>query len=112
MNDLKIVKGNTFETVVEVRAYKLNGEEIENFDLQNCTNISVIAHVGSTTKRLNTYSILDKNKMSIEWPGKVTKVGSYSLEVIGKIDDLDWRFYDKKPIFTIVNTNAEANVPQ
>ncbi|WP_173431788.1 hypothetical protein [Sharpea azabuensis] len=25
--------------------------------------------------------------------------------------DLHWRFFDKEPIFTIVNTNAEANIP-
>ena len=39
-------------------------------------------------------------------------VGDYSLEVTGKLGDDYWRFYDKKPIFSIVNTNAEAHIPQ
>ena len=45
MSKLKIVKGNTFETVVEIRAYKYNGEEIADFDLNNCTNLIATSHV-------------------------------------------------------------------
>ena len=49
--------------------------------------------------------------MSIRW-NKSTPLGKHCLEVTGKLGNDDWRFYDKSPIFTIVNTNAEANVPQ
>ena len=44
MTDLKIVKGNTFETIVEVKAYKYNGEEITDFNLQDCTDVKVVSH--------------------------------------------------------------------
>ena len=44
MNDLRIVKGNTFETVVEVKAYKYNGDEIPDFNLQDCADIKVRYH--------------------------------------------------------------------
>lgn len=49
MNDLRIVKGNTFETIVEVRAYKYNGEEITDFSLQNCTNIKIVSHTQTSS---------------------------------------------------------------
>ena len=111
MDKLKIVKGNTFDTVVEIRAYKYNGEEITDFDLNNCTNISIINHIsnGEQYKVVN-YEIIDPKHIQMHWD-KCT-VGDYSLEVTGKLGDDYWRFYDKKPIFYIVNTNAEANIPQ
>ena len=111
MSKLKIVKGNTFETVIEVRAYKYNGEEITNFDLNKCTNIVITSHVSNDTSRVTDYEILDAKNMSVRW-NKPTKLGDYAIEVSGKIGNDNWRFYDKKPIFTIVNTNAEAEVPQ
>ena len=111
MDKLKIVKGNTFETVVEIRAYKYNGEEITDFDLNNCTNISIINHVSNgETYRIVNYEILDEKHIQMRWDRCV--VGDYSLEVTGKLGDDYWRFYDKKPIFSIVNTNAEAHIPQ
>lgn len=112
MNDLRIVKGNTFETIIEVRAYTYKGQEIKDFDLQKCTNISIVVHINGDTQSINSYEIIDQKNLVITWAGKSTKVGAYSLEVRGKLDDLDWRFYDKQPIFTIVNTNAEANIPK
>lgn len=33
MDGLKLVKGNSFTTIIEVKAYKYNGEEIQDFDL-------------------------------------------------------------------------------
>ena len=108
MDSLKIVKGNTFETVIEVKAYKYNGEELLDFDLSQCTNIKVIVHVKDNTRILTDYTILEDNKLSIVWPANTTKTGAYSLEVTGKLDGIDWRFYDTTPLFHIVNTNEEA----
>lgn len=112
MNDLKLVRGNTFETVSQVKAYKYNGEEITNFNLHDCTNIKVISHTQNNAEEVKTFTVLDDNKLQIKWDGKRTRVGKYSLEVTGKLNDVDWRFYDKATIFTIVNTNSEANIPQ
>jgi hypothetical protein len=50
MDKLKIVKGNTFETVIEIKAYKYNGEEIPDFSLNNCTNIVVNSRVSGDSK--------------------------------------------------------------
>lgn len=108
---LKIVKGNTFETVVEIRAYKYNGEEITDFDLNDCTNIIITCHTSSEVYKVVDYQILDDKHIQIHWD-KTSRIGDYSLEATGKLGNEYWRFYDKKPIFSIVNTNAEANIPQ
>ena len=112
MSKLKIVKGNTFDTVVEIRAYKYNGEEITDFDLNNCTNLIINSKVSKEFYRVQDFQIIDANHIDIHWDGKKTKNGDYSLEVTGKYNGDDWRFYDKAAIFTIVNTNAEANIPK
>ena len=112
MDKLKIVKGNTFDTVVEIRAYKYNGEEITDFDLNDCTNIAIINHISNGEQyRITNYTILDQNHIQMHWD-KGGVVGDYSLEVTGKLGEDHWRFYDKKPIFSIVNTNSEANIPK
>jgi len=112
MDSLKIVKGNTFETIVQVKAYKYNGEEILDFNLSRCTDIKIIAHISGNVRRITDYEILEGNKISIAWPANTTKAGQYSLEVIGKLNGDDWRFYDKTPLFYVVNTNEEAHIPQ
>lgn len=112
MNSLKLVKGNDFTTVIEVRAYKYNGKEITDFDLSKCTNIKVKCHVNSSVQDIEEFSIGQKNKLIISWDGPKLRLGDHSLEVSGKFEETDWRFYDKTPIFTIVNTNAEARIPQ
>lgn len=112
MDKLKIVKGNTFDTVVEIRAYKYNGEEITDFDLNDCTNIAIINHISNGEQyRITNYTILDQNHIQMHWDKGIV-VGDYSLEVTGKLGEDYWRFYDKKPIFSIVNTNSEANIPK
>lgn len=111
MGDLRIVKGNTFETVIEVKAYRYDGTEWPNFNLDACTNIKVVIHINDSSHPLNTYTIEEGNKLSIRWDN-TCKTGKYCLEVTGVLAGDKWRFYDKTPIFTIVNTNAEANIPK
>jgi hypothetical protein len=111
MSDLRIVKGNTFKIAVEVKAYKYNGEELTDFNLQDCTNITVTSHTNGSSKEIKQFEALANNILQIEYNGSSLKTGKHSLEVTGKLNDIEWRFYDKKAIFTIVNTNAEANIP-
>lgn len=111
MNDLRIVKGNTFETIVEVKAYKYNGELIGDFDLSKCKDIRIKAHGETSSTNITNFNIVDNNKISICW-GKSLSLGKYSLEVTGTLNNDSWRFYDKSPIFTIVNTNSAANIPE
>jgi len=111
MNDLRIVKGNTFETIVEVKAYRYSGDLIGDFELSKCQDIKVVAHNENSSTNITNFKIVDGNKLSICW-GKSLHLGKYSLEVTGTLGNDSWRFYDKTPIFTIVNTNASANIPQ
>jgi hypothetical protein len=111
MNDLRIVRGNSFETIVEVKAYKYTGEEFKNFDLNKCENIRITAKSENSSIRITDFKIVDKNRLSICW-SKSLPLGKYSLEITGELDKNAWRFYDNSPIFTIVNTNSSANIPQ
>ena len=111
MDKLKIVKGNTFETVIEIKAYKYNGEEIPDFSLYGCTDIVVSSRINGEIRKVESYQILDAHNIQIRWEGKQLKVGGYQLEVTGKIGNDAWRFYSKTPIFYIVNTNEEASIP-
>jgi len=111
MNELKIVRGNTFNTVIEVKAYRYDGTLIEDFDLQTCDSIQVKVHNGNKVTTLNKFSVCENNKLDIRWTSDLT-VGSYTLEVTGRFDGQSWRFYDTKSILSIVETNAEANIPQ
>jgi len=112
MDKLKIVKGNTFETIIPVKAYKYSGGEMADFDLKKCTNIKITVRTNGSSRNMEQYSILDDNKIHIIWPANKLVIGEYFLEVSGKLNNADWRFYDKTPIFTIVNTNSEANIPK
>ena len=111
MNDLRIVKGNGFKTTVEVKAYRYDGQEITDFDLHACTNIKVSYRVGEVLHKIESFELSEGNTIVISWPSSLG-LGKYSLEVTGRLNDDNWRFYDKQPIFTIVNTNKEANIPQ
>lgn len=110
MNDLRIVKGNGFKTAVEVKAYRYDGQEITDFDLHACTNIKVSYRVGEVLHKIESFELSEGNTIVISWPSSLG-LGKYSLEVTGRLNDDNWRFYDKQPIFTIVNTNKEANIP-
>ena len=112
MDKLKIVRGNTFETVIEIKAYRYSGEEITDFSLYSCTNIIVNSRTTVGLKKREQFTIVGDKSIQIRWEGNQLKVAGYSLEVTGKIDGKDWRFYSKSPIFYIVNTNEEANIPK
>ena len=91
MADLKIVKGNAFETIVEIRAYDYNGEEIIDFDLQRCSNLRVTSYVRKSPTPVECYEVLDEHRMSILW-SKSTKLGAHYLECAGKFNGVAWRF--------------------
>lgn len=112
MSDLRIVKGNTFSIVVEVKAYAYDGKEIEDFDLLSCTDITITAKVNGNSRIMNDSQLLADNKMQIFFPANIQEVGSYSLEVTGKFNEIEWRFYNSTPIFDIVYTNEEAQIPK
>lgn len=112
MSKLRIVKGNTFETLIEVHAYTYQGQEMQDFDLNDCTDIVLNAIVNKKSRPIKVFEVVSPTQILIAWNAKYQEVGSYYLEGRGKLEGVAWRFYDRKPIFDIVNTNAEANIPQ
>jgi hypothetical protein len=111
MNILKIVRGNSFDTLMEVKAYRYDGTLIEDFDLHNCTDVMIKLHHNNNTYNVSTVKILDDNKIEVPW-SRTLKTGTYSVEVTGKYNGENWRCYDNKPVLQIVETNSEANIPQ
>jgi len=108
MTDLKIVKGNAFETIVEIRAYDFDGKEIIDFDLRRCANLRVRSYVRNSPTPVECFEILDEHTMSIWWD-RSTKLGQHYLEAAGKFNGVSWRFQSKEPIFTIVKENEDSS---
>ena len=117
MSDLKITKGNTFRTVLQVRAYRYDGREIKDFDLADCLDIRVKCRINGVIREIKNYRILGKdeqdgNNIEIIWEGSTNKVGAYSIEITGRYKNSDWRYYNSKPIFSIVETTKDQNIPE
>ena len=110
MDIIKIVRGNTFATRTHVRAFRFDGTEIENFDLSACTDLQVAARLGNIQKTIG-FSVLEDNYLRAVFKASMQQVGEYGLEVKGKYQGVDWRFYNRH-IVTIVDSNAEAHIPE
>lgn len=50
--------------------------------------------------------------MVISWDASKQQIGSYTLEVTGKYNGVEWRYYGSTPIFDIVYSNEQANIPK
>ena len=111
MSELKIVRGNTFAIKIEVKAYNIDGTELQDFDLHYCTDIEVSARRNMYSLNDMPYELLDGNYMKVVFLADQQRTGCYNLEVKGKIGDVDWRFYDLR-VFYIVESNDEAEIPQ
>lgn len=110
MSEIKIVRGNTFAIRTHVRAFRLDGTEIDDFDLSACTDVKVMARTAYSRKELE-YAIQEDNNMRVVFPAAIQHVGCYGLEVTGKLRGVEWRFYNRH-ILTIVESNAEAEIPE
>ena len=111
MSDLKITKGNTFRTILEIKAYRYDGKEIEDFDLSNCTDVTVKCRINGVIREITNFRPRGANELEIQWPS-TSKSGAYTIEVSGRLRDHYWRYYSKDPIFTIVETTEEQNIPE
>lgn len=109
MSETKIVRGNTFAVKTRVRAFRINGSEIQDFDLSQCTEIVVKAKSSYSFKTLD-FDVLENNEMRIVFDASIQHVGDYGLDVTGMYNDVAWRYFDKD-LISIVETNAEANIP-
>lgn len=100
----KIVRGNDFTLRIPVRKI-VNGEQVA-FPLPACTDI-VVNIVNQYRRVALSYTIdtADDNIINARVEGDAVSVGTYALEVRGKIFGNDWRSKEYEQ-FAIVDNNA------
>lgn len=102
----KIVRGNDFTLRIPVRKM-VNGEQVA-FPLPACTDIQV--NIVNQYRRVSlAYSIdtAEDNIILARVEGDAVSVGTYALEVRGKIFGNDWRSKEYEQ-FAIVDNNASG----
>lgn len=103
----KIVRGNDFTLRIPVKKI-VNGEQV-SFPLTDCTDIAV--HVASKYKRTALPYTIDKESNDVllaDVDGTALSLGTYALEVTGKLEDANWRSYEYEQ-FAIVDNNASSD---
>lgn len=103
----KIVRGNDFTLRIPVKKI-VNGEQVA-FPLPACTDI--VVNIVNQYRRVNlAYSIdtAEDNIINARVEGDAVSVGTYALEVRGKIFGNDWRSKEYEQ-FAIVDNNASGN---
>ena len=103
----KIVRGNDFTLRIPVKKI-VNGEQV-SFPLSDCTDIAV--HVVSKYKRTALPYTIDKESDDVllaDVDGTALSLGTYALEVTGKLEGANWRSYEYEQ-FAIVDNNASSD---
>ncbi len=104
----KIVRGNDFTLRIPVKKI-VNGEQV-SFPLTDCTDIAV--HVVSKYKRTALPYTIDKESDDVllaDVDGTALSLGTYALEVTGKLEGANWRSYEYEQ-FAIVDNNASSDI--
>lgn len=103
----KIVRGNDFTLRIPVKKI-VNGEQVA-FPLPACTDI-VVNIVNQYRRVALSYTIdmAEDNIINARVEGDAVSVGTYALEVRGKIFNNDWRSKEYEQ-FAIVDNNASGN---
>ena len=103
----KIVRGNDFTLRIPVRKV-VNGEQVA-FPLPACTDI-VVNIVNQYRRVALSYTIdtTEDNIINARVEGDAVSVGTYALEVRGKIFGNDWRSKEYEQ-FAIVDNNASGD---
>lgn len=103
----KIVRGNDFTLRIPVRKI-VNGEQVA-FPLPACTDI--VANIVNQYRRVAlsyTIDTAEDNIINARVEGDAVSVGTYALEVRGKIFGNDWRSKEYEQ-FAIVDNNASGD---
>ena len=103
----RIVRGNDFTLRIPVKKI-VNGEQVA-FPLPACTDI--VVNIVNQYRRVNlAYSIdtAEDNIINARVEGDAVSVGTYALEVRGKIFGNDWRSKEYEQ-FAIVDNNASGD---
>lgn len=103
----KIVRGNDFVMRIPVR--KVVGGEQKPFPLPACTDVAVSLVGAYRRVRLeHEVDVADDSLLLARVEGDRIALGSYALEVKGKLFGNDWRSNEYEQI-TIVDRNSEAD---
>lgn len=103
----KIVKGNDF--TLRIPVMKMVGGEAQPFPLPACTD--VVVQVCNQFKRIPLafeIDVKEDNVLLAKVEGDKMSLGTYAIEVKGKIFGNDWRS-NEYPQFAIVANNADAD---
>lgn len=103
----KIVKGNDF--TLKIPVMKMVDGQAQAFPLPACTD--VVVQVCNQFKRIPlafTIDVKEDNVLLARVEGDKMSLGTYAIEVKGKIFGNDWRS-NEYPQFAIVSNNADAD---
>lgn len=103
-----IVKGNDF--TLRIPVVKMVEGEKQPFPLPSCTDI--VVRVVNSFKRIeldHDIDVAEDNVITAKVEGDQLSLGTYAVEVKGKIFGADWRS-NEYPQFRIVNNNADATL--
>ena len=103
----RIVKGNDF--TLRIPVMKMVEGEKQPFPLPSCTDI--VVRVTNSFKRIDleySVDVANDNIILAKVEGDKISLGTYAVEVKGKIFGADWRS-NEYPQFQIVNKNADAD---
>lgn len=103
----KIVKGNDF--TLRIPVMRIVDDEQVAFPLPACTDIQVnVANAYRRVPLAYTIDVTDDNVLLARVEGDTIALGTYALEVKGKLFGNDWRSNEYEQ-FQIVNNNASAD---
>lgn len=106
---LKIVSGNDFSTQMTITALDAAGNVIENFSLEDSTDVVVKYTLAGESHTIEAYDYdIEGNDITIQWSDLT--LGKYGFEIDGKFNGYSWRSAARF-IFQIVADNASANIP-
>lgn len=106
---LKIVRGNDFATQMTITALDAGGNVIEDFSLEESTEVVVKYTLAGTSHTIEAYDYdIEGNDITIQWSDLT--LGKYGFEIEGKFNGYSWRSAARF-IFQIVADNASANIP-
>ena len=108
MSKLRIVKGNEFTILINIKAISPNGDAVV-WSLTDSANIEVSA-VSDTKKVLLSHTIVNANELTAVWKGNMP-VATYGIEVKGTYNGRAWRLMDEAAL-DIVFSNEEACIPE
>ena len=103
----KIVKGNDF--TLRIPVMKMVDGQAQAFPLPACTD--VVVHVCNQFRRIPlafTIDVKEDNVLIARVDGDKLNLGTYAIEVKGKIFGNDWRS-NEYPQFSIVDKNTDAD---